>query len=38
MSNLQELIYKKLPQSVKTKIYNKKEEYPEYNSVCVSIK
>ena len=33
MSNLQELSYKKLPQSVKTEIYNKKEEYPEYNSV-----
>lgn len=33
MSNLQELIYKQLPQGVKTEIYNKKEEYPEYSEV-----
>jgi hypothetical protein len=33
MSNLQELIYKQLPQSVKSEIYNNPEEHPEYNYV-----
>ena len=37
MSNLQELIYKQLPQSIKKTIVDNKETYPEYNDVVLRL-
>lgn len=37
MSNLQELIYKQLPQSIKKTIITNKESYPEYNEVVLRL-
>ena len=37
MNNLQELIYKQLPQSIKSTIVANKETYPEYNEVVLRL-
>ena len=37
MSNLQELVYKQLPTSIKSTIVTNKETYPEYNDVVLRL-
>jgi hypothetical protein len=37
MSNLQELIYKQLPQSIKKTIVDNEQTYPEYNEVILQL-